>query len=205
VQALTVALLPSPTKDDSNEYRTPLIFTRALFKMLGFSNGAGWRNISQVLKRCLEISESNADGWLMIDDDNKRTKYSDQLLDELEAWMQDNDFVRHNPSKGEMKIKRDRDGSIVRDPLTHKPIRVPKLLMACNPRELHNFMISGFDGARDGDKVLISKFKVRQILNTSCCHIKMMTDRQKMMCGCEACIILDDIQRICFGSDISPP
>ena len=109
--------------------------------------------------------------------------------------MNDNNMVRFNPNKGETILKRDRQGKIVRDPITEKPINVPKLLMTCNPRELHNRMISDVVGATDGDKVLISKSKIRQILKSSCCHIKMMMNRQKMMCGCETCIIFDDIHR----------
>jgi len=75
-----VALLPTPTKDNSNDCKKPLISTRALSKMLGFSNGAGWRHILKASKKHEEISESNAAGWCMIDDDNIRTKYSDTLL-----------------------------------------------------------------------------------------------------------------------------
>jgi hypothetical protein len=40
VQALTIALLPTLNKDDSNEYRKQLILTRSLSKILGFSNSA---------------------------------------------------------------------------------------------------------------------------------------------------------------------
>jgi hypothetical protein len=52
--------------------------------MLGFSNGARWRHISKGLKKREEISESNAEGWCIIDNDNIRTKYFDTLLDDLE-------------------------------------------------------------------------------------------------------------------------
>ena len=151
VQALTVALLPTPTKVISNDCKKPLISTRALSKMLGFSNGAGWRHISKASKKHKEISESNSEGWCMIDNDNICKKYSDTLLNDLEAWMNDNKIVRVYPNKGETILKRDQQGKIVRDPITKKPFNVPKLLMTCNPRELHNHMIS---------KVLISKSKI---------------------------------------------
>jgi hypothetical protein len=190
---LTVALLPTPTKVISNDCKKPLISTRALSKMLGFSNGAGWRHISKASKKHKEISESNSEGWCMIDNDNICKKYSDTLLNDLEAWMNDNKIVRVYPNKGETILKRDQQGKIVRDPITKKPINVPKLLMTCNPRELQNHMISDFVGATDGDKVLISESKIGQILRSSCCHFKMITNRQKMMCGCETCIIFDDI------------
>ena len=64
VQGLTVALLPTPTKDDSNDCKKTLISTRTLSKMLGFSNGARHQAISKALKKRKEISESNADGVL---------------------------------------------------------------------------------------------------------------------------------------------
>jgi hypothetical protein len=37
------------------------------------------------MKRHEAIAECNADGWIMINDDDKRTKYSDDLLDDLES------------------------------------------------------------------------------------------------------------------------
>ncbi len=96
----------------------------------------------------------------MINDDDKRTKYSDELLDNIESLMQDNNMIGFNPSKNKTIIKHDRDGRIVRDMVTHKPISIPKLFMTCNPRELHNHMVVDFDQATDGDQVLISESKI---------------------------------------------
>ncbi len=109
IQALTVALFPTPTKDDSNECKQPIISTRVLSKLLGFLTSAGHRIITQALKKCEAISKSNADGWIMIDDNDKHTKYSDKLLNDLEAWMQDNDMICFNSSKSDIIIKHDRD------------------------------------------------------------------------------------------------
>jgi hypothetical protein len=44
----------------------------------------------------------------------------DTLLDDLEAWMNDNNMVRFNPNKGETILKRDQQGKIARDPITKK-------------------------------------------------------------------------------------
>jgi hypothetical protein len=194
IQTIGAALMRTPTKD-GKESKQNEISIHQLSKQLGLSNGLGWQTLTQGKKRREAIAECNADGWIMINDDDKRTKYSDDLLDDLKSWMQDNNMIRFNPSKNETIMKWDRDGRFVRDPGTHKPISVPKLFMTCNPRELHNHMIVDFDWAMDGDQVLISESKIRQILKTSCCHIKMMSDRQKMMCGCKTCIIFDNIQR----------
>jgi hypothetical protein len=200
IQTIGVALMPTPTKDgnwnhSNRKKKQNEISIPQLSKQLGLSNGLGWRALIQGMKRCKAIAECNANGWIMINDNNKRAKYSDELLDDLESWIQDNGMIRFNPSKNKTIIKQDRDGGIVRDMVTLKPISVPKFFMTCNPRELHNHMIVDFDWAMDGDQVLISESKIQQILNTSCCHIKMMSDRQKMMCGCETCIIFEDIQR----------
>jgi hypothetical protein len=108
-QAITVALLPTPTKDDSNDRKRPMISTRALSKLLCFPTSAGHRIITKALKKCEAISKSNADWWIMIDNDDKCTKYSDKLHNDIEAWMQDNDMIHFNPSKGDTIIKCDRD------------------------------------------------------------------------------------------------
>jgi hypothetical protein len=93
----------------------------------------------------------------MINYNYKRSKYSDDLLDAIESWMQNNDLICFNPSKNKTIIKGDINGRIVRDPVTHKPISVPKLSMTCNPRDLHNHMIANFYWATDSDPVLISE------------------------------------------------
>ena len=103
-------------------------------------------------------------------------------------------MVCHNPWKGEEIIKQDRQGKIVRDPMTNQPVHVAKMLLKCSPRILHQHMIETFDEATNGNNVLISESKLRQLLMMSCNHIKQMTERQKMMCNCETCIIVDDIQ-----------
>jgi hypothetical protein len=52
-------------------------------------------------------------------------------------------------------------------------------------------MIEHFDRANEGKRVLILETKLREILKTSCCHIKKMSAREKLMCGCETCIIFN--------------
>jgi hypothetical protein len=56
-------------------------------------------------------------------------------------------------------------------------------------------MIEQFDRASKGNHVIISETKLREILKTSCCHIKKMSAREKLMCGCETCIIFDDMHK----------
>jgi hypothetical protein len=56
-------------------------------------------------------------------------------------------------------------------------------------------MIDSFNLAIDNVIIIISKSKIRQLLNTLCSHIWKMTKRQKMMCDGETCIIDDDMQQ----------
>jgi hypothetical protein len=197
VKASSVAFLPTPPKNDSDPHcsnnRKRDISIRELTRILGFSNGTGWHTMTIAESKRGEIANEGANGWIMLDEDDERTKYLDNLLDSLELWMVNNDMVLDNPCKGELVIKRDRQGDIVRDATNNEPIRIPKMMLLCNPRMLHNHMIETFGRALDGDKVIVSESK-RQLLKTSCSYIKKMTACQKMMCGCETCIIFDDIQ-----------
>jgi hypothetical protein len=114
-------------------------------------------------------------------DEAKRTKYSDELLSAVKNWIQNCNHVKADPCKGETVIQRDQDGNIVRDPITRLPIKIQKMMMVCNPRELHNHMIAEMLSAVDGNQVLVSENMLRKLLNTSICHVKMMTKRQKEM------------------------
>ncbi len=60
-------------------------------------------------------------------------------------------------------------------------------------------MLQDFPDATEGDKVLVSESMIRKALKTSCCHIKKMTARQKVMCGCTTCVITDDVVK-CVNS-----
>ena len=159
LQALTVALLPTPTKQSENQISSS-ISRRALSRLIGLSVGAGHRITSEAGKKRDAIADGNNDRWIMVNDDDKRSKYSEDLLDDFGTWLQNNDKVTYNPCKGETIIKRDQQGKHVRDPVTNELICVSKMIMLCNPRELHNHMIDTFEGARDGDKVLISESKL---------------------------------------------
>jgi hypothetical protein len=129
----------------------------------------------------------------MLTDDKQQTKYTDKLLNAFEYWTENNEMVRHSPFKENLVIQQDQNGSIVQDPETGLPLCVNKMMPMCNPRIPHNHKIEHFANATDGNHVIISKTKVREILKTSCCHVKKMTAREKLMCGCETCINFDDI------------
>jgi hypothetical protein len=164
---------------------------RKISKQLGFSVGTGHRTLSLAEKKRADIAEGTKEGWIMLTDDEQRTKHTDELLDGLEYRIKNNDMVRHSHFKDNLVIKQDRTGSIVRDPATHQVLRVQKMMLMCNPQILHNHMIKDFNDATEGNRVIISEAKLREILKTSCCHVKKMSSREKLMCGYETCIIFD--------------
>ena len=199
VKALCLGLLPTPTKEISNDGSVISsqreISMREKSKQLGFSVGTGHRTLLSVEKKRSDIAEGRKEGSIMLNEDEQRTKYTNELLEALEYWVENNDMVHHSPFKDNLVIKRDRDGSIVRDPTTRQPVRVQKMMLMCNPRILHNHMIEHFEDATEGNRVVISESKLRDILKTSCSHVKKMSAREKLMCGCETCVIFEDIHK----------
>ncbi len=97
---------------------------REITKQLGFSVGRGLRTLAVAQKKQADIADGDKDGWIMLPDDEPRSKYTDELLSALEYWMENNDLVCHSPFKDNLVIKRDMKGSIVRDPATGVPVRV---------------------------------------------------------------------------------
>jgi hypothetical protein len=198
VQALCVGLLPTPTKilNTDDEVSPPTereLSMQEISRQLGFTWATGRRALSSAKMKRADIAEGNEQGWIMLSEDEQRSKYTPELLTALEYWIENNEMVRHSPFKNSLIIKSDRSGRIVKDMTTGAPLRVQKMIMMCNPRELHNHMIQNFDDATEGNQVIISESKIRELLKTSCCHVKKMSTREKLMCGCETCIIFDDM------------
>ncbi len=163
IKALCLGLLPTPTKEMNNDgilcSSKREISMREISNKLGFSVGTGIRTLSSVKKKRSDIAEGREEGLIILNEDVKRTKYSNELLDALEYWIENNDMVWHSPFKDNLVIKRDQDGSIVRDPTTRQPVRVQKMMMMCNPQMLHNHMIEHFEDATEGNRVVISDQK----------------------------------------------
>ena len=96
-----------------------------------------------------------------------------------------------------MKISNVRQSPITRDTLliadadTKVKRRVPKLLLECSMRQLHNELIAspddeGLFGARHAitNDVIISDTMLRSLAPP---QLRPMTDNHKMMCGCDIC------------------
>jgi hypothetical protein len=60
---------------------------REISKQLGFSVGTGHRTLSSVEKKRSDIAEGRKEGWIMLNDDEQRTKYTNELLEALEYWV----------------------------------------------------------------------------------------------------------------------
>ena len=96
-----------------------------------------------------------------------------------------------------MKNSNVRESPIIRDTLliadadTKEKLRVPKLLLECSMRQLHNELIdSPDDGGLVGARHAITNDVI--ISDTVLCslappQLRPMTDNHKMMCGCAIC------------------
>ena len=104
----------------------------------------------------------------MLTDEHAWSKYTKELLNGLEYWIENCEMVDHSPFKDNLVIKQNRNGEIVRETITNVPIRVPKMMLKCNPRQLHNHtMIESFEDAiGKGNTVIISESKLQDILKT---------------------------------------
>jgi hypothetical protein len=77
---------------------------------------------------------------------------------------------------GDFIIKQNRKGTFVQNPTAGKPLLVQKMYLRGNPCTLHNHMIDTFDLAIQDGLVIISESKIRELLKTSCSHIKKMNE-----------------------------
>ncbi len=60
------------------------ISLREISKQLGFSVGTGHRTLSSVKKKLSDIAGGKKEGWIMLNEDEQQTKYTNELLDALE-------------------------------------------------------------------------------------------------------------------------
>ena len=77
-------------------------------------------------------------------------------------------------------------------------VRINKILLQISVRELYNDMLSedpmvGLPRCRDDNgNILISDWKLQAMLPP---HLRMMSDRYKIMCGCEYCIQMYNVHQ----------
>jgi hypothetical protein len=110
-------------------------------------------------------------------------KVSKDLRARLVEWILKNPNVRQSPIT--------RDTLIIKDVETGVKRSVPKLLLECSMRQLHNELIAppdqgGLLGARhhESNDVIISDTMLRSLVPP---ELRPMTDQHKIMCGCTIC------------------
>jgi hypothetical protein len=69
------------------------ISIRELSRQLGFSNGSGQRFLSSAKKKRAGIANGLTDGWVMLTEEQARSKYTKELLDGLKHWLDSCELV----------------------------------------------------------------------------------------------------------------
>ncbi|OEU18324.1 hypothetical protein FRACYDRAFT_236601 [Fragilariopsis cylindrus CCMP1102] len=120
-----------------------------------------------------------------------RTKVTPELHVEFLRWLDNHNMVIQSPLASDTLLVPDAN-----NPGTKK--RINKILLQIPVRELHNDLIDadpliGLASVRDcAGNILISDTKLREMLPP---HLRMMSDRYKIMCGCETCIQMYNLQQ----------
>jgi hypothetical protein len=118
-----------------------------------------------------------------------KQKVSWQLEEDFLKWLDNHSMVIQSPLASDTLLVSDRNNP-------GSKIRKNKILLQIPIRELHNDMMSddtliGMKGVRDCEgNILISDTKLRSLLPP---HLRMMSDRYKIMCSCENCIQMHNV------------
>ncbi len=59
---------------------------RNISKLLGLSVGTGHRTLTLVEKKRADIAEGTKEGWIILTEDEQRSKYTDEMISALEYW-----------------------------------------------------------------------------------------------------------------------
>ena len=194
MEANVVGIASSPSKEPGT---TPSLNARA--RALSDDSGIGFSTAKRLLsnaaaKRAKLTEGAEGVSW---SDVAKRRGHSKWKITEG-VRMALHDWILSHPRVVQSPIAS--DTLLVRNAETGKKERVGKLLLEISVRELHNDLIStatgglvdGLPEARDAKgKVVISDTSLRYLLPP---QLKAMTERHKQMCGCETCIVADQLQ-----------
>jgi hypothetical protein len=157
----------------------------ARMRHLGLSVSTSYRLLRQgKIKRdkLLTLGELNI-SW---SDVAKRKGFSHITQDvrlALHHWIVSHPHVVNSPLMGDLIF--------VKDSKTGEKVKMARLLLEIPFRELHNDLIKsveegGLECARKDGKVVISDTSLRYFIPK---QLRRMTNRHKMMCGCEICIV----------------
>lgn len=211
VESVLVSMAPHCTKEEEHGHWTKLgstpsdtttpvcasmPSTGARLKALGLSKSTGYRLAKKATQKRMKLTrrEENV-SWNIVEARRGHRKVTDAMRKALHEWILAHPRVVESPIAN--------DTLLVKDPATGERVRVAKLLLEIPVRELHNDMIEraieeggkggGLPEARDKHgNVLISDTALRYLMPT---HLKPATERHKLMCGCEICLLSDGLQK----------
>jgi hypothetical protein len=122
--------------------------------------------------------------WSILPWTSRPKKVSQALRASVVEWILKNSKVRLLPIVN--------DTLLIKDTKTGVKHEVPKLLLECSIRQLHNDLLSppnegGLVGARDAftNEAVITSDTMLQAIAPR--ELRQMSDRHKLMCGCEYC------------------
>ena len=187
--SLSSAVLTPPSfkSNEDNSTNQPVrkkLSFRKQAKVHGLSPATGWRYLSRALKK-RKLMELNSKDifWSYLPPRLKAQKVPDTVRRELQEWIMKHPCLIVSPVKDDTLLVKDKDG---------KKVRMPKLLLECSVRELHNNMLmpvdkGGFAGAYNVHGIVqISDTALRSFLPK---NLRKMTNRYKQMCCCETCVV----------------
>ena len=146
-------------------------------------------------KRAKLTAREERISWSQVEARRGHSKITTEVRAKLHEWVLNHPRVVQSPIAN--------DTLFVLNEETGKKERVGKLLLEISVRELHNNLIAlpvdaggpggGLAEARDdAGKIIISDTALRYLLPP---QLKAMTERHKLMCGCETCLVPDTLQR----------
>jgi hypothetical protein len=160
-------------------------------KQIGLTKYAIYRAKKKSTKRIGLIMSGDKKGFEFVDADQTRSKFKEEQLAKFELWIEkDCQLVIENSLKNDMVWMRGRNGQVIFD-TNNKPIKIQKKLLMGSYRELRLYMIDNYSGmVINEDTVLYSESTLMKIMPK---HIKKAGKRYKQMCGCQTCIIFEDM------------
>jgi hypothetical protein len=167
---------------------------RLIANTLGFKKSSGCRLLNRLkAKRHALRNTVNARRWFHIIRRKRKsaTNIKPETRKAICNWVVNHPNVVHSPIAS--------DTILVKNLLNEKT-RVGKLLLEIPVRELHNQLVADDTGLAEArqqitGKVLVSDTTLRRIIKADLPHLRRMTLRHKLMCGCETCISIATMQR----------
>jgi hypothetical protein len=177
--------------DSPNAQQNTVPSKQSRIKALGLKRTSGYRLLKNMSKKRSDLhNDEYSVSWSTVKKRKGYSKVSPQLRKKLYEWFLNHPQVIASPIASDTLLLKDPD-----DPT--KKIRVGKLLLQISYRELHNDLLSdgpsGLLEARHSttNEPLISDTALRALTPP---QVRTMTTRHKLMCGCETCIIVSQMQ-----------